>query len=87
MSLTLCLFSVMCIDFDPNSGRGITGSAETQLKVFKIAVNSHLELERTVIIKNPGVSDVKIRQDGKITATAGWDNKYVYVDDLEPLHF
>ncbi|XP_028396534.1 guanine nucleotide-binding protein subunit beta-like protein 1 [Dendronephthya gigantea] len=66
---------VMCIDFDNDLKRGITGSAEDKLTVFKLTEEESLQLENTVKIKNCGVSDVKIRGDCKIFATAGWDCK------------
>ena len=65
----------MCIDFDCDSKRGITGSAEDKLVIFKLTKEKLLELENTIQIKNSGVSDIKIRGDSKIFATAGWDSK------------
>jgi WD40 repeat protein len=65
----------MCIDFDSKSNRGITGSADDKITVFKLTTERSLEAERTLQIKNSGVSDLKIRGDCKIFATGGWDHK------------
>ena len=65
----------MCIDFDSKSNRGVTGSAEDKITVFKLATERNLEVEKTLQIKNCGISDVKIRGDCKIFATGGWDQK------------
>ena len=65
----------MCVDFDSKTNRGISGSAEDKITVFKITGDGSLEIEKNVQIKNPGISDVKIRGDGKIFATGGWDHK------------
>ncbi|CAB4002349.1 guanine nucleotide-binding subunit beta 1 [Paramuricea clavata] len=66
---------VMCVDIDPKSNRGISGSAEEKVTVFKLTAERRLEVEKTVQIKNCGISEVKIRGDCKIFATAGWDHK------------
>jgi WD40 repeat protein len=65
----------MCIDFDSKSNRGITGSADDKITVFKLTTERSLEVERTLQIKNSGVSHLKIRGDCKIFATGGWDHK------------
>ena len=65
----------MCIDFDLNSKRAVTGSAEDKITEFKLTADRNLEVEKTVQIKNCGISDVKIRGDCKIFATGGWDHK------------
>lgn len=67
----------MCIDIDAKSNRGITGSPEDKISVFKITAKRSLELEKNVQLKNAGISEVKIRGDGKIVATGGWDYKLV----------
>ena len=71
---TLC-FTVMCIDIDLKSNRGITGSAEDKITVFQLTAEKKLEVEKSVQIKNSGISKVKIRGDCKIVATGGWDHK------------
>lgn len=66
---------VMCLDFDSSSLRGVTGSADNMFAVFRLTQQGKLTAEKTVEIKNPGLSAVKIRGDSKILATGGWDSK------------
>ena len=62
------------MDFDSTSKRGISGSAEDKVTIFKLA-SKGLEVLKTVQIKNAGISEVKVRGDCKIFATGGWDHK------------
>ncbi|XP_054448673.1 guanine nucleotide-binding protein subunit beta-like protein 1 [Pteronotus mesoamericanus] len=65
---------VMGLDFDSQKARGVSGSAEKALAVWRLDEQQALQVCRTHELTNPGVSDVKIRPDRKILATAGWDH-------------
>ncbi|XP_035870474.1 guanine nucleotide-binding protein subunit beta-like protein 1 isoform X3 [Phyllostomus discolor] len=66
---------VMGLDFDSQKARGVSGSAEKALAVWSLDEQQALQVCRTHELTNPGISDVKIRSDRKILATAGWDHR------------
>lgn len=66
---------VMCLAFDPQRLRGISGSSEKQLLPWALDKQDHLQLQDPVALINPGVSQLCIRGDGKILASAGWDHR------------
>lgn len=66
---------VMGLDFDSQKARGISGSAEKALAVWRLDEQQALQVCRTHDITNPGIADIKIRPDRKILATAGWDHR------------
>ncbi|KAM5310737.1 guanine nucleotide-binding protein subunit beta-like protein 1 isoform 1-T2 [Glossophaga mutica] len=66
---------VMGLDFDSQKARGVSGSAEKALAVWSLDEQQALQVCRTHELTNPGISDVKIRPDRKILATAGWDHR------------
>ncbi|KAG9487517.1 hypothetical protein GDO78_007397 [Eleutherodactylus coqui] len=64
---------VMSLDFDCENARGVSGSSENILNVWRLDEQQYLKTYKEQEIVNPGIADVKIRQDRKILATAGWD--------------
>ncbi|XP_056388356.1 guanine nucleotide-binding protein subunit beta-like protein 1 isoform X2 [Hyla sarda] len=64
---------VMSLDFDCDSARGVSGSAENILNVWSLDKQQDFKIYKAQELVNPGIADVKIRQDKKILATAGWD--------------
>ncbi|XP_064209821.1 guanine nucleotide-binding protein subunit beta-like protein 1 isoform X1 [Anguilla rostrata] len=65
---------VMCLDFDPAGGRGISGSSERALASWTLDGQQSLQLQDSVEVVNPGFSQLRVRQDRRILATAGWDH-------------
>lgn len=67
---------VMALDVDANGTKGISGSAETSIMSFSIDYESNnIKIEKKLSIKHEGISDVAVRPDGKLLATAGWDGR------------
>ncbi|XP_054630746.1 guanine nucleotide-binding protein subunit beta-like protein 1 isoform X2 [Dunckerocampus dactyliophorus] len=66
---------VMCLTFDPEVLRGISGSSEKQLSSWILDGQNNLQLQDCVTLTNPGVSQLCIRGDGKLLASAGWDHR------------
>ncbi|XP_041644535.1 guanine nucleotide-binding protein subunit beta-like protein 1 [Cheilinus undulatus] len=66
---------VMCLTFDPERLRGISGSSEKTLSCWKLDGQNNLQLQDNVTLVNPGVSQLCIREDGKLLASAGWDHR------------
>ncbi|XP_019482477.1 PREDICTED: guanine nucleotide-binding protein subunit beta-like protein 1 [Hipposideros armiger] len=66
---------VIGLDFDSQKARGVSGSAEKALAVWSLDEQQALQVCGTHKLTNPGISDVKIRPDHKILATAGWDHR------------
>ncbi|XP_075688555.1 guanine nucleotide-binding protein subunit beta-like protein 1 isoform X1 [Rhinoderma darwinii] len=64
---------VMSLDFDCDNARGVCGSSENILNVWSLDEQQDLKTYKTQELVNPGISDVIIRRDKKILATAGWD--------------
>lgn len=64
---------VMSLDFDCDNARGVSGSSENILHVWSLDEQQDLRTYKVQELVNPGIADVKIRQDKKILATAGWD--------------
>lgn len=80
---------IMCFDFAVSQMAGVAGSPSQSLKKIVIEANadSHLEikLSKTRMMKNPGVSDVKVRPDCKIVAAGGWHDGSVRVFSFKSL--
>lgn len=84
---------VLCLDVraDPNDRSqwfGISGSADTDIGVFYVDAATGCFVSSTKIaIKERGIADLKIRSDGKIFVTAGWDGliRVFGVKKLRPL--
>lgn len=66
---------VMGLDFDSQKARGVSGSAGKALAVWSLDGQQALQVCSTHQLTNPGISDVTIRPDHKILATAGWDHR------------
>lgn len=67
--------AVLCLDFDEKfKNRGISGSVDNVLQVWKISDDNQLVKIHEVTVTNPGISSIKIRDDGKIVVTTGQDN-------------
>eukprot|EP00064_Thunnus_orientalis_P007355 superscaffoldBa00000810_g7375 len=66
---------VMCMTFDTERLRGISGSSEKKLSPWMLDGQNNLQLQDCVTLVNPGVSQLCIRGDGKLLASAGWDHR------------
>ncbi|XP_056131009.1 guanine nucleotide-binding protein subunit beta-like protein 1 [Lampris incognitus] len=66
---------VMCLTFDPKRLKGISGSSEKNLLPWVLDRQNKLQLQDPVALVNPGVSQLCIRGDSKILASAGWDHR------------
>lgn len=67
---------VMCLAAAANCSSGFSGSADSNLAAFDIDVaRGQLRAGRQLALPQQGLSDVAIRPDGRIAATAGWDAK------------
>ncbi|GLD52582.1 guanine nucleotide-binding protein subunit beta-like protein 1, partial [Lates japonicus] len=66
---------VMCLTFDTKRLRGISGSSEKKLSSWILDRQNNLQLQDCVTLVNPGVSQLCIREDGKLLASAGWDHR------------
>lgn len=66
---------VMGLDFDSQKARGVSGSAGKALAVWSLDGQQALQACSSHRLTNPGISDVAIRPDLKILATAGWDHR------------
>lgn len=66
---------VMCLTFDPAKRRGISGSSDKNLSSWSLDGQSNLQVQDPVSLVNPGVSQLCVRGDGKILASAGWDHR------------
>lgn len=68
---------ITCLDFDPSTRKGVCGSVFDHFKVFEVVGTgtvAKINVVKTVLIPNPGLSGVEIRSDSLIVATAGWDH-------------
>ncbi|EFA86499.1 guanine nucleotide-binding protein subunit beta-like protein 1 [Heterostelium album PN500] len=64
------------LSFALKDGNGVSGSGDNKIVDFKINYDSGIFEKITEhTLNNNGISDVKIRGDGKIYATAGWDRR------------
>uniref|UniRef100_A0A2I4C276 Guanine nucleotide-binding protein subunit beta-like protein 1 n=1 Tax=Austrofundulus limnaeus TaxID=52670 RepID=A0A2I4C276_AUSLI len=66
---------VMCLTFDPKRLRGISGSSEKKLSSWMLDSQNNIQLQDSVVLVNPGVSQICIREDGRLLASAGWDHR------------
>lgn len=69
----------MALDFDEENGKGICGTEADSAIVFNIDKDFNFSFEKSLLMKNPGVSSVTIRGDKKICVLGCWDgNLRVY---------
>eukprot|EP00066_Takifugu_rubripes_P008512 XP_003974756.1 PREDICTED: guanine nucleotide-binding protein subunit beta-like protein 1 [Takifugu rubripes] len=66
---------VMCLTFDTERLRGISGSSEKKLASWALDRQQNLQLQDCVTLVNPGVSQLCLRGDHKLLASAGWDHR------------
>ncbi|OXB54794.1 hypothetical protein ASZ78_008063 [Callipepla squamata] len=66
---------VMSLDFDSEKAKGISGSSEKVLSIWSLNEQQNLQVQQTHRLVNTGISDISIRPDKKIVATAGWDHR------------
>ncbi|XP_015238525.1 PREDICTED: guanine nucleotide-binding protein subunit beta-like protein 1 isoform X1 [Cyprinodon variegatus] len=66
---------VMCLTFDPRLRRGVSGSCEKKLSSWMVDSQNNIQLQDSVVLVNPGVSQLRIRDDGRLLASAGWDHR------------
>lgn len=66
----------MAVDYDATTNRGLFGGPSEQLGVFEYS-RSTMQLVRKndIVLKNPGVNCVKIRNDRKVFSVGGWDGR------------
>lgn len=82
---------VMCFDFAASEMSGVAGSPSQSLKKIVIANTDgklNIKITKVRLMKNPGISDVKVRTDCKIIAAGGWHDGSVRVfgfKSLKPL--
>ncbi|XP_074640583.1 guanine nucleotide-binding protein subunit beta-like protein 1 [Tubulanus polymorphus] len=66
--------SLLCFDFHNGLMKGLSGSTDNRLISWTIdAMTRTLVVRSEIKITNPGVNTVKIRRDGRIFVTGGWD--------------
>ncbi|XP_038664388.1 guanine nucleotide-binding protein subunit beta-like protein 1 [Scyliorhinus canicula] len=65
---------IMCLDFDPEKVKGISGSSGNVLSSWGLDKQQNLKLQQTMSLVNAEIADTCIHQDKKILATAGWDH-------------
>ncbi|XP_072289672.1 guanine nucleotide-binding protein subunit beta-like protein 1 [Eucyclogobius newberryi] len=66
---------VMCLTFDPTRLKGISGSSDSKLSSWIVDNQNNVQLQDSVTLVNPGVSQMCLRDDGKLLASAGWDHR------------
>lgn len=66
---------VMCLTFDPTRLKGVSGSSDSKLSSWIVDSQNNLQLQDSVTLVNPGVSQMCLRDDGKLLASAGWDHR------------
>ncbi|XP_061585781.1 guanine nucleotide-binding protein subunit beta-like protein 1 [Cololabis saira] len=66
---------VMCLTFDPQRLKGISGSTEKELSSWILDSQNNIQLQDSLTMVNPGVSQLCLRDDGRLLASAGWDHR------------
>ncbi|XP_002739759.1 guanine nucleotide-binding protein subunit beta-like protein 1 [Saccoglossus kowalevskii] len=67
--------SVMGLDYSISQRRGVSGSADDKLSSWFVNEAMEIKCETKLTLTNAGISDVNIRDDDRILATAGWDSR------------
>jgi len=65
----------MCLDYSAVLQKGITGSTDTVVKMWKSTVNHEFDNQKDIDITNKGINSVRFRSDGKLFAAGGSDGK------------
>lgn len=66
----------MTVDYDAATNRGIYGGPSDKLGVFGYQRNTMEIIKKSdILLKNPGVNCVKIRNDRKVFSVGGWDGR------------
>uniref|UniRef100_A0A6P7F9J6 Guanine nucleotide-binding protein subunit beta-like protein 1 isoform X1 n=2 Tax=Diabrotica virgifera virgifera TaxID=50390 RepID=A0A6P7F9J6_DIAVI len=63
------------LTFDPYTKRAVCGAASNMLQVFTIDSSYQMALKAEVSITNEGCNIVKLRPDGKVLVSGGWDGR------------
>ncbi|XP_077996086.1 guanine nucleotide-binding protein subunit beta-like protein 1 [Glandiceps talaboti] len=66
---------VMGLDYSILQRRGVSGSADEKIISWKLDETDGFQLQHEAKITNAGISDIKIRDDDKFLAAAGWDSR------------
>ncbi|XP_063051034.1 guanine nucleotide-binding protein subunit beta-like protein 1 [Engraulis encrasicolus] len=74
-SLSVHSEPVMCMAFDPCRQRGVSGSAENIIKSWTLDGQQNLQHQESMELLNAGVSQLCVRGDGRLLASAGWDHQ------------
>lgn len=69
----------MCLDVCDLTEEGILGSSGECLKKISVK-NDNITEVRSTVLKNPGISCVSIRQDGKLLVAGCWDGRIRYIN-------
>lgn len=66
----------MTVDYDAATNRGIFGGPSDKLGVFGYQRQTMEIIKKSdIVLKNPGVNCVKIRDDRKVFTVGGWDGR------------
>ena len=65
--------SVMCMDYDSASSKGLSGSVDDTLVCWTVTTNKTIEIKSKIQTTNSGFSKIQIRGDKRIVCSAGWD--------------
>jgi len=67
---------VMSLDISDGGVRGVSGSAEDRIVSFAIDYSAKTVTPvREIGLRERGIGDLSVRQDGKLMASAGWDGR------------
>ncbi|CAM9326096.1 unnamed protein product [Choristocarpus tenellus] len=67
---------VLCIDIEASCRRGVSGSADADVHVFKLDLKkAKCRVTSTFHLDRPGTSCVEIRPDQKLFTLGGWDRR------------
>jgi len=85
--LQCCTDPVMSLDYSHEENLGVSGSADAVLRTWRINEQQCIVSTEDIEIRNTGVGCVKIRDDGKLFASGGWDSRLrlFSVKTLRPL--
>ena len=85
--LQCCTDPVMGLDYSHEGNLGVCGSVDAVLRSWRISEQQGIVSMEDIEITNTGVGCVKIREDGKLFASGGWDSRLrlFSVKTLRPL--